>query len=91
MDKLGRYRISDMNIIHCPDPNKEDTLTELKILMEQGIIDDKNLITDEMMPNIKRYKTASFQKDMREKDYVGGIQPDISGFVKREIQDCYEL
>lgn len=90
MSGIGKYRISDMNIIHCPNPNKEDTLTELKILIDEGIFDDKNLITNEMMSYIKRYKTASFQKDMREPDYIGAIQPDISGFIKGEIFKSFE-
>lgn len=32
MKGLGTHRISDINIIHCPDPSREDTLKELSIL-----------------------------------------------------------
>lgn len=32
MKGLGTHRISDINIIHCPDANREDTLRELNIL-----------------------------------------------------------
>lgn len=85
MKGLGRHRISDMNIIHCPDPNKEDTLKELQILMEQSIIDDKNMIMEQMINLMKRYRTSTIQEDMRKEGYAGGIQPDISGFVKSEI------
>ena len=35
MDELGNHRISDVNIIHCPDPSKEDTLKELSILFRR--------------------------------------------------------
>ena len=86
MNTLGTHRISDLNIIHCPDPNKEDTLKELNILLKSGVIDDKNMITEQMMQQMRRYQTASFQKDMRTKGYEGAIQPDISGFIKSEIQ-----
>ena len=44
MNTLGIHRISNINTIHCPDPNKEDTLGELNILFEKGVIDDKNSI-----------------------------------------------
>lgn len=35
MKGLGTHRISDINIIHCPDPSKEDTLKELSILFRR--------------------------------------------------------
>lgn len=86
MNTLGTHRISDINTIHCPDPDKKVTLEELKILLDQGIIDDKNMITELTMNQMKKYKTAKFQEDMREKDYKWPLQPDISGFIKSEIQ-----
>lgn len=86
MNTLGAHRISDINIIHCPDPNKEDTLGELNILVQLGIIDDKNMIMQQMMQQMRKYQTAKFQEDMREKGYEGEIQPDISGFIKSEIE-----
>lgn len=86
MNTLGTHRISDMNIIHCPDPNREDTLGELNILLQSGVIDDKNMIMQQMMQQMRKYQTAKFQEDMREKGYEGGIQPDISGFIKSEIE-----
>ncbi len=90
MDSCGSYRISDMNVIHCPDPTKEANLDELKILMDEGIIDDKNLITYDTISKMKRYQTANFQKDMREEGYVGEIKPDISGWVKSKINEDLE-
>lgn len=86
MNGLGSHRISDMNIIHCPDPNREDTLAELNILLQEGIIHDTNMITEPMMKQMRKYQTAKFQEDMREEGYQGGIQPDISGFVKSDIE-----
>lgn len=85
MNTWGTHRINNINIIHCPDPNKEDTLGELKILFDQGVIDDKNLIMDKMMKQMRRYQTAKFQRDMSERWYAGPIQPDISGFIKSEL------
>lgn len=85
MKKLGNHRISDLNVIHSPDNNKEDNLKELRIILQQGIIDDKNLITTKMMKQMRKYRTARFQDDMREPNYEGEIKPDISGFVKKEI------
>lgn len=35
---------------------------------------------------MRKYQTAKFQEDMREKEYEGEIQPDISGFIKSEIE-----
>lgn len=86
MKELGNHRISDINVIHCPDANIEDTLRELDILSKEGIIDDKNMIMLSMIKQMRKYQTAKFQDDMREPEYEGGIQPDISGFVKNEIQ-----
>lgn len=86
MTNLGTHRISNIDIIHCPDPNKDDTLGELNILLKSSIIDDKNMIMEQMMQQMRKYQTAKFQEDMRTAGYEGGIQPDISGFIKSEIQ-----
>lgn len=87
MNELGNYRISDLNTIHSPDPSFEDTITELQILASAGIIDDKNLITKSMLDNMRRYRTSSFQEDMKKPGYEGEIKPDISGFIRRELDD----
>lgn len=87
MDSLGSYRISDMNIIHCPDATKEATIDELKILIDEGIIDERNLITYDMIRKMKKYQTINFQRDMREEGYEGEIQPDISGWIKGNIKE----
>lgn len=85
MNSSENYRISDMNIIHCPEPTKEANLDELKILIDTGVIDDRNLITFDMIRRMRKYQTVAFQKDMREKGYVGETRPDISGFIKSNI------
>lgn len=87
MKGSGNYRISNFNIIHSPDSSLKTNFDELKILIDEGIIDDKNLITDEMLKNMRKYGTLSFQKDMKEKDYVGNIQPDISGWIADKIKE----
>lgn len=86
MEDLGNHRISNMNIIHSPDPNLSVTLEELNILVSEGIIDDKNLINADIMNKIRKYKTVRFQDDTKEPGYIGEAKPDISGFVKMEIK-----
>ncbi len=85
MNKLGSYRISNMNIIHSPDADEKTTLEELNILMKDGIIDDKNLITLDMIEKMEKYQTATLQRDMREPGYQGEVKPDISGWVRQQI------
>jgi len=86
MSDLGNHRINDMNVIHCPDPNLEDTLGELKILFDSGVINDKNLLTEELLQKMKKYQTGRIQADMKDDGYVGVIGPDISGFIQNEIE-----
>ncbi len=90
MKSLGIHRISDMNVIHSPDANKEDTLKELQILLDSGIIDDKNWINESMLNQMRKYHTVAFQEDMKEEGYEGEAKPDISGFVKNEIQSNFD-
>lgn len=91
MNDLGSYRISDLNIIHCPDMDKSTTLDELKILVDEGIIDDKNLITYSMIKKMQRYQTVRFQRDMKEENYKGESKPNISGWIKDNIdKGCRE-
>ena len=33
-----------LSVIHCPEPNTEETMTELKILLEDGVICNNNII-----------------------------------------------
>lgn len=89
MKTLGSHRISDMNLIHSPDADKDTALIELDILLREGIIDDKNMVPIDMLQKMKKYRTISFQDDMKEKDYQGPIQPDISAFIRNEIKEEY--
>ncbi len=86
MKELGNHRISDLNTIHSPDPNIEDTIAELKIIDEQNIITEENRIIPEIMNKIKKYKTLNITEDMKEETYEGEIGPNISGFYKSEIE-----
>ena len=83
MEDLGNHRINNLNIIHSPDANIKVTLEELNTLLALGIIDDKNLITADLLNKMRKYKTVIFQNDMRDPNYEGPIQPDISGFTKQ--------
>ena len=85
MSEAGSYRISDMNTIHSPDPDLATTLDELKILLDSGVIHDKNLIKEDMLDKMRRYRTVAFQADMRLPNYAGEEIPNLSGFVRNEI------
>lgn len=90
MQELGNYRVNDMNIIHSPDSNPHITLEELNILLQLGIIDDKNLITENMLIQMRKYETVKFQRDMRKPNYQSEQKPDISGFIKADIENLEE-
>ena len=88
MKDLGTHRLSDMNVIHCPDPNMHDTLKELEIILSQeGLIDDRNMISEEIMEKMIKYTTAKIQDDMRVPDYEGTIQPETSPFFRKQINE----
>lgn len=92
LSKPGNYRISDMNIIHCPDADKETVLTELKILFDNNIISDRNLLDSNIINKMKEYATVKCVKDMEKEEYKNELGPDISGFVRFKIEnDCVEL
>ena len=48
---------------------------------------DNNMIPRPIIENMKKYATANFQKDMKEEGYEGEVQPNISGFIQKEIED----
>ena len=82
----GYHRVNDLNIIHCPDPNIETTLEELRILVETGIISDENLIKKDMLDLIVKYKCSNFLEDMKQEQYSGVITSNISGFISSCIR-----
>lgn len=87
LNGMGNIRISDMNIIHSPDPNEATTKEELQIIINSGILQDKNLLTPDTIKKIREYGTFNFFNDMKKDDYQGNIGPDISGFFKSEIDE----
>ena len=62
---MGNIRISDMNIIHSPDPDETTTKEELQIIIDSGILEDKNLLTPETIKKIREYGTFNFFNDMK--------------------------
>lgn len=86
LKESGYHRINDMNIIHCPDPSIVTTIEELNILYNLGIIQDSNMISQNMINNITKYKCGTFLNDMFETNYQYPITPNISGFIKCQIE-----
>lgn len=87
LNGMGNIRISDMNIIHSPDPNEATTKEELQIIIDSGILQDGNLLTPDTIKKIREYGTFNFFNDMKKEDYQGNIGPDISGFIKSDIEE----
>lgn len=85
--KDGYHRINDLNLIHCPDPNIPTTLTELDILLRNGVISDENLIKPDMLNNIARYRCSTYMEDMKREDYMGIQTPNISGFISNCVNE----
>lgn len=82
----GYHRINDLNFIHCPDPRVDVTLEELDILYENGILSDENLIREDMMSAIVKYRCDNFIEDMRRKEYVSLTGPNLSGFIRSRVE-----
>ena len=87
LSEIGNIRINDMNIIHSPDPDEDTTKKELQIIIDNGILQDKNMLTPITLKNIREYGTFNFFNDMKKDNYQGNIGPDISGFIKSEIDE----
>lgn len=87
LNGIGNIRINDMNIIHSPDPDEATTKEELQIIIDSGILQDKNLLTPDTIKKIREYGTFNFFNDMKKEDYQGNIGPDISGFIKNDIEE----
>ncbi len=84
LSDLGYYRISDMNTIHCPDPDVEITAEELNIIYREGVLNPDTVISKEIMDNVKKYKTLNIESDLREQAHKRKVvsklqrQPNIS-------------
>lgn len=87
LNGIGNIRINDMNIIHSPDSDEVTTKEELQIIIDSGILEDKNLLTQGTIKKIREYGTFNFFNDMKKPDYQGNIGPDISGFLKSDIEE----
>ena len=87
LNEMGNIRISDMNIIHSPDPDEATTKEELQIIINSDILQDKNLLTPDTIKNIREYGTFNFFNDIKKEEYQGNIGPDISGFIKSYIEE----
>ncbi len=86
LKRPGFHRINDLNFIHCPDPKVDVTLEELDILYNNGILSDRNLIGEEMMSAIVKYRCNNFIEDMRKEKYKGLIGPNLSGFIRANVE-----
>ena len=65
MNQKGTFMIFSINEIHSPDITLEDTINELKTLYNYGIFNYENVLTDEILENIKRYGSYEFLKDLK--------------------------
>lgn len=83
-----RYRLSHLDVIHCPDPIKEKTLEELRELLNQGIINDRNLISPNLENNIDKYKTAEFIQDIGQNQlYTSNYSRHIINMIEEDEQE----
>ena len=82
-----RYRLGHLDVIHCPDPEKETTLQELNKLFNQGVISDENLISQKLINNIEKYKTAEFLQDQSENLLHTS---NYSGHILKEIEEDFD-
>lgn len=82
-----RYRLGHLDVIHCPDPEKETTLRELNKLFNQGVISDENLISQKLINNIEKYKTAEFLQDQSENLLHTS---NYSGHILKEIEEDFD-
>lgn len=79
-----KYRLSHLDVIHCPDPQKDVTLNELEKLFKQGIIKDENIISTKLFKNIQKYKTSEFLQDQYENQVVTS---NYTGHIADEIKE----
>jgi len=78
--KKGNYRISKLNIIHCPDSDLQSTSEELKILCDIGVINENNLLGKKNIDELLKYGTLNgFEPNDKEH------KPNISSFVVHDI------
>ena len=64
MNQEGVFQVYSVNSLHSPDPDVNETISEMLLLRKMGIFSDENKIPDMLVENILRYETFSFIKDM---------------------------
>ena len=64
MNQKGTFKIYSVNSLHSPDSTIDATIEEIIILLERGIFERKNIISNEVMKKIIYYETFAFIKDM---------------------------
>ena len=80
--KKGNYRISKLNVIHCPDSDLQSTFEELKILCDEGVINENNLLGVQSIEELLRFKTITGYQ-VNDKEH----KPNISSFVVNDIME----
>ena len=53
----GMYQFHSFNYIHCPNPNVGEIEREFEILCNTGVLTDENVISNDMVEEISKYKS----------------------------------
>lgn len=64
MNERGTFYIFSVNSIHAPDPEVSTTISELMILIQSNIISENNIIPNNVVECIGKYKSFEFLQDM---------------------------
>lgn len=64
MNEPGTYMVFLTNEIHSPDANVQETVDELALLRNIGVISDENIIPKGLIQSMMRYETYAYLKDM---------------------------
>lgn len=64
MNEWGTFYIFSVNSIHAPDPEVSTTISELMILIQSNIISENNIIPNNVVECIGKYKSFEFLQDM---------------------------
>lgn len=51
------YQFHSFNYIHCPNANKNEIQREFEILKNKGILKEENIISNEKIEQIGKYKS----------------------------------
>lgn len=64
MNHSGSFMVTLPNSLHTPDADVEDTVKELFVIRDLGLVCVENIITNEMLSKIIYYNTMEMLKDM---------------------------